>query len=346
MAPEQMQEYPRPASDQYALAITVYEWLIGQRPFTGTFTEIAIKHAMVSPPPLRDKRPTLPPAVEQVVLTALAKKPWDRFASVQSFASALEQASQTDLTSSSLAENPAHSVGFESLGSSLAEPEIPSDQIPSSLAVQKGVPSNASSHMTSPTLPILAGPSPILLPTSTTPIVTPTSLCSPAMPVASSSITPSRSQMITPPAVQTQQLSLPPLKPSRRTFRRRGTGLLLGLAILLIAGGAASFLLLTKGSLVPGRAVATPTPNLLTVAALGRYDQAIASDGVMFGFDAQHSRDNTAETILNRTNVSRLVQAWTASTGDYIFSSPVVAHGIVLVGCNDHKLYASHLPTY
>ena len=94
MAPEQIQAHPRPASDQYSLAIVVYEWLTGERPFHGSFTEIAIKHSVVPPPPLREKLPTISPDIEQVVLTALAKDPKARFGSVQAFANALEQASQ------------------------------------------------------------------------------------------------------------------------------------------------------------------------------------------------------------------------------------------------------------
>jgi len=43
---------------------------------------------------LHDKVPTLPPAVEAVVMTALTKDPQKRFASVTAFATALEQASQ------------------------------------------------------------------------------------------------------------------------------------------------------------------------------------------------------------------------------------------------------------
>ena len=35
MAPEQIQGYPRPASDQYALGIVVYQWLSGGCPFQG-----------------------------------------------------------------------------------------------------------------------------------------------------------------------------------------------------------------------------------------------------------------------------------------------------------------------
>ncbi len=39
MAPEQIQAHPRPASDQYALGVVVYEWLCGQYPFQGSFSE-------------------------------------------------------------------------------------------------------------------------------------------------------------------------------------------------------------------------------------------------------------------------------------------------------------------
>lgn len=94
MAPEQIQEHPRPASDQYALGIIVYEWLSGEIPFTGSFTEIFAKHLMTPPPPLRQKVPALSAEVEQVVLTALEKEPRQRFGSIQAFATALEQASQ------------------------------------------------------------------------------------------------------------------------------------------------------------------------------------------------------------------------------------------------------------
>src|SRR5437660_4544005 len=94
MAPEQIQGKPRPASDQYALGIVVYEWLCGTRPFNGTFTEIAVQHTIVPPPPLREKIPTLPRDAEEVVLMALAKDPQQRFASIQAFANAFEHACQ------------------------------------------------------------------------------------------------------------------------------------------------------------------------------------------------------------------------------------------------------------
>src|SRR6266702_2451058 len=97
MAPEQFQGKPRPASDQYALGIIVYEWLSGDRPFHGYFTEVASQHLFVPPPPLREMVPTISAAVEHVMLTALAKDPKQRFGSVLAFATAFVQASQSTL---------------------------------------------------------------------------------------------------------------------------------------------------------------------------------------------------------------------------------------------------------
>lgn len=96
MAPEQIQGQPTLASDQYALAVVVYEWFCGMPPFTGMPMEIAVKHVTTLPPLLREKDPTIPADVEKVVLTALAKDPRQRFANVQAFATALEHAYQRE----------------------------------------------------------------------------------------------------------------------------------------------------------------------------------------------------------------------------------------------------------
>ena len=96
MPPEQIQGKPRPASDQYALGVVVYEWLSGDRPFHGSFTEIATQQMFVPPPSVQEKVPKILPDVEQVVMTALEKDPYRRFASVQAFANALEQASKLE----------------------------------------------------------------------------------------------------------------------------------------------------------------------------------------------------------------------------------------------------------
>jgi serine/threonine protein kinase len=92
MAPEQINGKPRPASDQYALGIVIYEWLSGERPFNGSFVEIATQHLMIPPAALYGRVADVSPAMEEVVFTALAKDPQQRYASVQALAIALEQA--------------------------------------------------------------------------------------------------------------------------------------------------------------------------------------------------------------------------------------------------------------
>ena len=91
MAPEQIQGHARPASDQYALGVVVYEWLCGNRPFQGTFTEIALQHTTKPPPPLRLYLPEMPVEIEQIVMTALQKDPQQRFPTVRAFAREFER---------------------------------------------------------------------------------------------------------------------------------------------------------------------------------------------------------------------------------------------------------------
>jgi serine/threonine protein kinase len=90
MAPEQLQGQPCPQSDQYAVAIMVYELLTGVRPFNGTTTEIAMQQLTVAPSPLQRFLPTLPDGVQTVVLKALSKDPRQRYASMSEFATALQ----------------------------------------------------------------------------------------------------------------------------------------------------------------------------------------------------------------------------------------------------------------
>lgn len=91
MAPEQFDGTPSAASDQYALAMIVYEWLCGTPPFQGSAMGVAIQHMQTPPPPLREKQPELASSLEEVVLRALAKDPQARFSSVQAFANALAE---------------------------------------------------------------------------------------------------------------------------------------------------------------------------------------------------------------------------------------------------------------
>src|SRR6266496_2421115 len=97
MAPEQLQGKACPASDQYALAAVIYEWLTGERLFSGSFIEVASQHVLVPPPSLRGKNPALSPAIDLVIQKALSKNAEQRFANVLEFATAFEQVCKADL---------------------------------------------------------------------------------------------------------------------------------------------------------------------------------------------------------------------------------------------------------
>ena len=77
-------------SDIYALGAVTYEMLVGEPPFTGPSTQAIVARLLSTPPPsLTATRNTIPPHVEAAVLTALAKLPADRQASVGEFAAQL-----------------------------------------------------------------------------------------------------------------------------------------------------------------------------------------------------------------------------------------------------------------
>ncbi len=119
MAPEQFRGKPRPASDQYALGIMVYEWLCGKPPFeSGNFIQLGYQHTHTPPPPLRPRVPTLPLAAEQAVLRALAKEEHERFSSVRDFVQALAQAG-------GIALSPAPQVGASHFSVPPVQPKTP-----------------------------------------------------------------------------------------------------------------------------------------------------------------------------------------------------------------------------
>ncbi len=94
MAPEQFRGQPCAASDQYSLGIVVYEWLSGTVPFTGDGLAVAVQHAQALPTPLHERVPALPIALSNVVMRSLQKEPQARFAQIQEFAAAFEEACQ------------------------------------------------------------------------------------------------------------------------------------------------------------------------------------------------------------------------------------------------------------
>ena len=74
-------------SDIYALGCVLYEMLAGQPPFTGrTAQSVLARHRHDTPSSLRVVRPAVSPEIEQVVETALAKVPADRYATAAELA--------------------------------------------------------------------------------------------------------------------------------------------------------------------------------------------------------------------------------------------------------------------
>ncbi len=80
-------------TDVYSTGIILFEMLAGRPPFIGP-TDFAIQaqHLNDPPPSLRALNPAVPEAVERLILTALEKKPADRFSGCGEFAEALENA--------------------------------------------------------------------------------------------------------------------------------------------------------------------------------------------------------------------------------------------------------------
>jgi serine/threonine protein kinase len=77
-------------SDQYSLAIVGYEMLTGSLPLTGDSVHVLMyKHVHEMPAPVRSVRAEVPPAVSNALQRALAKKPEQRFPTMQEFAAAI-----------------------------------------------------------------------------------------------------------------------------------------------------------------------------------------------------------------------------------------------------------------
>ena len=97
MAPEQISGAANvdARADIYAAGILLFEAVTGQVPFTGASIFDVMRAQVDQAPPLpRSLRRDLPPSIEDVILTALAKDPAMRFQSAQAMAQALVHAAQ------------------------------------------------------------------------------------------------------------------------------------------------------------------------------------------------------------------------------------------------------------
>lgn len=91
VAPEQVRSEPLDGrADQFALACVLYEGIAGTPPFLGsTSMETASLRLTEDPLPLRAHRPDVPRSVDDAILTALARDPAERHASVLGLGHAL-----------------------------------------------------------------------------------------------------------------------------------------------------------------------------------------------------------------------------------------------------------------
>lgn len=80
-APEQMQTSARVdgRADQYALGCLLYESLTGRKPFDGEIAALITAHLHEAPPRVTDLRADLPVGWDDIIVTAMAKDPADRF---------------------------------------------------------------------------------------------------------------------------------------------------------------------------------------------------------------------------------------------------------------------------
>jgi len=99
ISPEQARGQPATAqSDIYALAVTIYEALTGQLPFTGdSAVAVALQHVGSKPPPIRRHNPSVSTALEQLIMRALAKNPTERPATAKEFGQLLRAQEETEV---------------------------------------------------------------------------------------------------------------------------------------------------------------------------------------------------------------------------------------------------------
>jgi eukaryotic-like serine/threonine-protein kinase len=102
MAPEQWEGRPVPATDQYALAVMLYELLSGRPPFRGTPMQMMYAHVNVQPQAPSTLNPRLSAVIDAVIIRGLAKKPEERFPSIIAFAFAFRQTLRSVDASSAL----------------------------------------------------------------------------------------------------------------------------------------------------------------------------------------------------------------------------------------------------
>jgi serine/threonine protein kinase len=80
-------------TDMYSLGVCLYQMLTGELPYIGESpVELIIQHVEAPVPSVRDKRPDLPPFVDEIVGKCMAKNVEDRYATPGDLIAAIDQA--------------------------------------------------------------------------------------------------------------------------------------------------------------------------------------------------------------------------------------------------------------
>ncbi len=217
MSPEQAQGLPNigPPTDIYALGVMLYELLTGVFPFRAETPMAMLAARLVHAPiPPRDVRSDLPPAVEDVIMRALARKPEARFASAGELVAALRRA-----------------VGMSE--SELNRPLTPQSGIPAAIAGSTAW-SGAEQLATLP--PAYANPPTPPPAYANPPTPPPVYVQTPAAPVAH--------PYTSAPTIYAPHPLNTPAPPPPKVSKRSPVGIIIGitLVVLLIGGGATFFL--------------------------------------------------------------------------------------------------------
>jgi serine/threonine protein kinase len=148
-APEQIAGQPVDGRvDQYALACVAYELLSGSVPFRRDEPMAVLYAHLYAPPPrLTAVRPDLPAAVDEVLATALAKAPDDRYDSCGTFADALRDA--LGLEPYDLERPP----GQPSAASPTRGPAVPPQPAPAGSVAGHVTPTRSLTHPPDPSAP-------------------------------------------------------------------------------------------------------------------------------------------------------------------------------------------------
>lgn len=233
MSPEQVKCEPIDArSDLYSVGVSLYEMVAGQKPFQDENNFAVMKaHIEQAPRPPAEIRPDIPPALNQLILMAMAKDPAQRFQSADAFRGALR------------------SVAPE-LGPITAVPQVAASAAGAAVALS---PTIAASPASAATVVAPATPPPArTIPMTATPAPVPHQ----------------KTQLSTPTPIRPASMGAPQVAPAAQPPAQNANrglyitiGALVVVAVLVLAGLGLPRWMKARAGSSGGSSVVTPTPS-------------------------------------------------------------------------------------